>query len=148
MSVALIDHVGTDLIASNRSDISRRYAISVEGRNFPQTESKSFNLTQGNIDKLRETAETFGMEPAVAFVFVDEMEEVKKVRIFILTLENLEALCENSEIEFLQPASDGITFKYTEGKNVKHLSAIKKCDVIDYSELQFSVLDNQISFIK
>lgn len=33
ISVALIDHVGADLIAVKRDNLSVRYAISVKGRN-------------------------------------------------------------------------------------------------------------------
>ena len=39
MRVALVDHVGADLIATDR-ERTVRYAISVKGRNFPKTESK------------------------------------------------------------------------------------------------------------
>lgn len=45
MSVALIDHVGADVIATKRKDTSVRYAISVKGRNIPPSESKSFNFS-------------------------------------------------------------------------------------------------------
>lgn len=93
MSVALIDHVGADVIASKRNDNSIRYAISVKGRNIPKTESKSFNFSQGNIDKLTETAKVFGMIPAVSFVFVDEMEGPKKIRMFVAELKTLLQMC-------------------------------------------------------
>lgn len=147
MSVALIDHVGADLIAADRNDCTRRYAISVKGRNFPISESKSFNLSQGNIDKLVETSNVFGMIPAVAFVFVDEMETSKKIRIFFMLLEDMLDMCRDINKEFLTLANDGINFKYTEGKSVKHLSAIKKSKKIDYSELTFSVLNERTSFL-
>ena len=74
MSAALIDYVGTDLIDSKRIDIPILYAVSVKGRNFPNIESKSFQFNQNNIDKLTETATTFGLVHAVLFVFVHEME--------------------------------------------------------------------------
>ncbi|MBQ8165625.1 MAG: hypothetical protein IJZ96_01160 [Lachnospiraceae bacterium] len=142
MSVALIDHVGADVIASNRSDNSVRYAISVKGRNIPKTESKSFNFSQGNIDKLTETANIFGMVPAVSFVFVDEMEGPKKIRIFVAELETLVKLCQDPEIGFLNFASDGLTFKYTESNQKHWLSRIKECNKISYFEMQFNILED------
>ena len=111
------------------------------------TESKSFNLSQSNIDKLQDTSNIFGMIPAVAFVFVDDMEEGKKIRIFVMTLENMLKMCENSSVTYLNFALDGITFKYTQGRSVHYLDEIRKNPEIDYSELQFSVLSENISFI-
>lgn len=148
MSVALIDHVGADVIASTRDGKELRYAISVKGRNFPQSESKSFNLTQSNIDKLQDTAATFGMVPAVAFVFVDDMEAVKKIRVFAMTLKTMLQLCQESSVEYLNFAADGVTFKYTQGKKTHYLDDIRKNRKIDYSELQFSVLSVNVSFLE
>ena len=146
MSVALIDHVGADIIASKRDDISVRYAISVKGRNIPPTESKSFNFSQGNIDKLTETAKTFGMVPAVSFVFVDEMEGPKKIRMFVATLEDMQTLCDDPSAGFLNRASDGFSLRYTEGKNAHRLSEIRQCSKIAYFEMQFNVLENVAVF--
>ena len=146
MSVALIDHVGADVIASNRNDNSIRYAFSVKGRNIPKTESKSFNFSQGIIDKLTETANVFGMIPAVSFVFVDEMEGPKKIRMFVAELEALLQMCSDSEIGFVNAASDGLTIKYTESKNTHWLSQIKKCKKISYFEMQFNVLEDVVVF--
>lgn len=146
MSVALIDHVGADVIASKRDGTSVRYAISVKGRNIPPTESKSFNFSQGNIDKLTETARTFGMIPAVSFVFVDEMEGPKKIRIFVATLAAMEALCDDPAIGFLNWSSDGFSLRYTEGKSAHRLSEIRRCDKIAYFEMQFNVLEDVAVF--
>lgn len=146
MSVALIDHVGADVIASKRSENALRYAISVKGRNIPKTESKSFNFSQGNIDKLTETANVFGMIPAVSFVFVDEMEGPKKIRIFVAELETLLQLCIDDKVGFVNVASDGLTIKYTESKNTHWLSKIKECKEIAYFEMQFNVLEEVTVF--
>ena len=147
MSVALIDHVGADVIASDRTDNSIRYAISVKGRNIPETESKSFNFSQGNIEKLTETANVFGMIPAVSFVFVDEMEDdIKKIRMFVAELKTLLQMCDDPEIGFVNRASDGITIKYTETTNTHWLSEIKKCKKISYIEMQFNALEDVVLF--
>lgn len=144
MSVALIDHVGADVIASKRGDTSVRYAISVKGRNIPTTESKSFSFSQGNIEKLRETANTFGMIPAISFVFVDEMEGTKKIRMFVAKLDDLMQMCENNQFGFINGTSDGFSLRYTEGKNKQWLSDIKQCTKIAYFEMQFNILENVV----
>lgn len=146
MSVALIDHVGADIIATKRKDTSVRYAISVKGRNIPPSESKSFHFSQGNIDKLTETAHTFGMVPAVSFVFVDEMEERKKIRMFVAKLEDILQLSRDPGTGFLNNANDGITMRYTESKGIHWLSEIKACRKIAYFEMQFNALDGTVVF--
>ena len=146
MSVALIDHVGADVIATKRQDTSVRYAISVKGRNIPPTESKSFNFSQGNIDKLTDTAKNFGMVPAVSFVFVDEMEGPKKIRMFVSRLEDILQMSSDPEVKFLNNASDGVTLRYTEGKSTHWLSEIRQCDKIAYFEMQFNVLEDVVVF--
>lgn len=142
MSVALIDHVGADIIAVKRDDTSVRYAISVKGRNIPPTEGKSFGFSQSNIDKLKETAEMFNMVPAVSFVFVDEMEGVKKIRIFVARLDELLQMCSDPQVGFVNYASDGFSIKYTEGKNKHWLSAIRNHNKIAYFEMQFNELED------
>lgn len=138
MSVALIDHVGADVIAIKRDGSEERYAVSVKGRNIPPTEGKSYNFSQRDIDKLEETAELLKMTPAVSFVFVDEMEGAKKIRVFVAELENVFRLCDDPETGFLKRVSDGISFCYTEGKSRHWLSEIRKCDNILYYEIQFT----------
>ena len=51
-SVALIDHVGADVLAItiSREEPYKRIVISVKGRNFPKTESKSFDFDRKNIN--------------------------------------------------------------------------------------------------
>lgn len=154
MSVALIDHVGADVIASKRikdsqkdrtvpkDNTPKRYAISVKGRNIPPTESKSFNFSQGNIDKLTETAATFGMIPAVSFVFVDEMEGPKKIRMFVANLTDLQEMSDDPQVGFLNKANDGFSLRYTESDHTHWLKAIRECNKIAYFEMQFNVLEN------
>ncbi|AIZ56721.1 hypothetical protein Mpt1_c08450 [Candidatus Methanoplasma termitum] len=150
MSVALIDHVGADLIAAERNNPEKRYAISVKGRNIPDTESKGFNFSQDNIDKLRRTAETFGLIPAVAFVFVDKFEKVVKIRILLSTLDKLQEQSKNEKIEFINDKvkSGGIYIKYEKlaksGKD-SHLDQIRNCGFIDYTEFELNRMDTNKS---
>lgn len=146
MSVALIDHVGADIIAVKRDDPSVRYAISVKGRNIPPTEGKSYGFSQSNIDKLTETASAFGMIPAVSFVFVDEMEGAKKIRVFVARLDELLQMCSNPQVGFVNYGIDGFSIRYTEGKNTHWLSDIRSCEKIAYFEMQFNELEEVVVF--
>lgn len=138
-SVALIDHVGADIIAINKDSLLRRFAISVKGRNFPSNESKSFDFEKNNINKLCSTAEMLGMEAGVAFVFVDEQEEVKKIRILLARLSDLQMMASNSEVTFVNYNSKGgIQIKFTQSNRTNHLTAIKENNRIFYSELTFN----------
>lgn len=137
-SVALIDHVGADVIAVRRSDENKKLAISVKGRNFPVKESKSFEFDKNNIDKLRDTANMLGMIPAVSFVFVDSQEEKRKIRIIMAELSTLECLTENPEIYFVNYNSKhGIQIKFTQSQRTNHLKIIKQTPDVFYSELVF-----------
>ncbi len=109
----------------------------MKGRNIPPTEGKNFNFAQRDIDKLEDTAEMLKMTTAVSFVFVDEMEGTKKIRVFVAELANLFRLCD-SEAGFLNRVVDGISFCYTEGRNRQWLSEIRECDKILYYEIQFT----------
>ena len=76
------------------------------------------------------------------------MEEVKKIRVFAMTLKIMLQLCQESSVEYLNFAADGVTFKYTQGKKTHYLDDIRKNRKIDYSELQFSVLSENVSFLE
>jgi len=146
MSVALVDHVGADIFAVNRKNNEQRYAISVKGRNIPPNESKSYNFSKYNIDKLVETSEAFGMEPTIALVFVDEQEVVKKIRVFVFTLRNILKLCDDNSVNFANRTDEnGIRLRFTESQRTHHLSDIKKCQYIDYTELAFESFKPEIS---
>ena len=51
-------------------------------------------------------------------------------------------MCNNSDVGFVNAASDGLTIKYTESKNTHWLSKIKECKEIAYFEMQFNVLED------
>lgn len=139
-SVALIDHVGADVLAVSKGEQYRRLAISVKGRNFPVTESKSFDFDRNNIDKLKDTANMLGMIPAVSLVFVDTQEKVRKIRIIMIELEDLENLAKDKDLDFVNYNSkQGIQVKYTQTKRVNHLNKIKETHNVFYTELTFDV---------
>ncbi|WP_225908976.1 hypothetical protein KZA77_000835 [Streptococcus constellatus] len=137
-SVALIDHVGADVIAVRRTGESQRLAISVKGRNFPDTESKSFDFDRNNINKLKDTANMLGMVPAVSFVFVDTQEGIRKIRIIMAELSVLEQIATDAKIDFVNYNSkQGIQVKFTQSLRASHLKNIKQTSNIFYSELVF-----------
>lgn len=137
-SVALIDHVGADVVAVRRRD-SKRLAISVKGRNFPDTESKSFDFDRNNINKLKDTANMLGMLPAVSFVFVDTQEGIRKIRIIMAELSVLEQIATDTKIDFVNYNSkQGIQVKFTQSQRANHLENIKQTSNIFYSELVFN----------
>ena len=140
-SVALIDHVGADVIAVSRVNNDKRMAISVKGRNFPSTESKSFDFDRNNIDKLIDTANLLGMIPAGSFVFVDFQEGVRKIRIIMIELSDLENMAINKNIGFVNlNAKSGIQIKFTQSKRISHLQEIKTNKQIFYTELEFNCI--------
>lgn len=152
MSVALVDHVGADLFAVARKDPTKRYAISVKGRVVPQNESKNYTFDSKNVQSLSHTAQLFGMEPAVAFVFVDEQEGTRKIRMMFATLRNLDRLAANAT--FIDgDRNAGYVVRWTEGRNCHYLSEDFKGDnrkrwskLIDYTELSFDIFERDIDF--
>ena len=87
------------------------------------------------------------MVPAVSFVFVDEMEGTKKIRMFVARLEDLLQMCADVNIGFINFASDGFSIRYSEGKSTHWLSDIRKCDKIAYFEMQFNELEEVEIFV-
>lgn len=153
-SVAYVDHVGADIFAVNRDDNNKKYAVSVKGRIMPETESKMFPFDIYNIQKLNETADVFGMIPALAVVIVDEMEGKKKIRIFFSTLEALNDLCNDKNASFISKNQKGdICLKFTQSAHKSYLfdnfngpKGNIWSKYIDYTELEFTAFDNKIEF--
>lgn len=79
LKIAVVDHAGADLIASDRTGENGKYAISVKSKtlNIRQrettinVESRLFEFKQHDVAHLREFADSFGMVPVVAFVIVE-----------------------------------------------------------------------------
>lgn len=78
MKVALVDHAGADLIASDLGNKNNRYAISVKSHTLNikiskdkiDIESKLYNFDKHNIEQLKNFAENFALEPVVSIVIV------------------------------------------------------------------------------
>lgn len=118
------------------------YMLYARGRRIPETESYNVTFLREDIARLKKTAEKyeilFTLTPILAYVCVDNMDEVKKIRVFWMTLEDAESLGDDLIVEFLNYSQDGLTLRYTEGPRVQRLAEIKDSDKIKYVELQFN----------
>ncbi len=86
--VAVVDHVGADLIAEKGG---RLYAISVKTRNFKKgsKEGFSFYFEHDHIEKLKEFAKRFAkMTPVIAFVL--SLEDDKTIEVLIIKTDDFE----------------------------------------------------------
>lgn len=78
MKVALVDHAGADLIASDLGNKNNRYAISVKSHTLNikisdskvEVESKLYNFDEHNIKELKNFAGNFDLKPVVSIVIV------------------------------------------------------------------------------
>lgn len=87
--VAMVDHVGADIIATNRleGDENKTYAISVKTRCF-KTDGPQFEFNVDQQKKLEEFAADFEkMIPTVAFVSIDKIEPDIDVNIDVYIIE-------------------------------------------------------------
>ena len=141
MRVALVDHIGADIIASKPGGNSR-YAISVKGRNFPKAESKGYHFGTHDIEMLRDFADSFALTPAVAFVFTDGMEGDEKIRMFVVLLDTMERLAASGACSYISASSrGGVHLNYGITSRYNHLQEIRDSGFFDYTELTFDVLD-------
>lgn len=136
MSVEPCGQEGADLVVESWENPAERYAVLVKGRIIPSTESNSTNLSQKNIDRLKEAAENIGATPKVAFVFVDEMDGVKKLRIFVIKLADILQMRDDPEAHCVTDATDGVSFCYAENEKHQRITEMKQGSRISYFEWQ------------
>ena len=133
MKVALVDHVGADIIATDIQAPNNKYAISVKSRILGMDESKSLIFDHSNQEKLKEFSNSFNLIATVAFVICDF--EFKNFDIFIMTLDYLKQASKDKNIGFAA-GRDDINFKIgLNRKGEKYIDEIKGCQSIDYTHL-------------
>lgn len=147
MSVALIDHVGADVIATpidkGKGKESKPLAVSVKGRIFPPDESKMYPFDKNNIVKLRNTARSFNMEPAVSFVFIPVNEEKNEqtIHIIIAKLDDLDKMAKNEDCKFVNLNKDGCTLNislfYYRKNLIPDIVKAHENHLLHYMEMRF-----------
>lgn len=114
--VAIVDHVGIDIIATKPvtgTETEKRYGVSVKAHNIRRKadgkrencnhkyeervlvkrdknkENEGKEKYERELSKIKEFCDSFGLIPAVAYVFVEKMGAYSYIDVYILTLENL-----------------------------------------------------------
>jgi len=102
-SVAIVDHVGADIIASKEN--CKRLAVSVKSRIFKKDDPGVIFSIKSN-EKLRHFAKKFECEPAVAFVFIDKTGI--DIDVYLIELDIFEELCEDEKQTCFSKCKDGL----------------------------------------
>ena len=131
--VALVDHVGADIIATDREKDGKRYAISVKSRCF-KTDGPQSPFDKNQQNKLENFAYEFGdMIPTVAFVMIDK--EIEYADVYIMTLDRFREMAGNvkgiSETGFEE---NGTTLHFSNAP--ANQSVIQNHEWIDYTRLK------------
>lgn len=131
--VALVDHEGADIIATDRENSNFKYAVSVKSRWF-QTDDASTSFDEKNQRKLITFANEFGMIPCVAYVLIDKL--CKYIDVYILKLEDFEKLAIDQNFTGIKKRSKGLTIINTTEGNQKSL---RECNLIDHTRINFEL---------
>jgi len=138
--VALVDHEGADLIATDRVEDGKKYAISVKSRRFKK-DDPSFVFDENNQKKLRTFAKEFDMIPAVAFVLMDAKDEDENIDIYIMELDKLKELASSDEKNgFCIRKQGGLTVNNAK----KHQLALQNCEGVSHTRFVISKLDKKL----
>ncbi len=118
--VAIVDHVGADLIAVKDGI---RYAISVKTRNFKtgSKETRGYNIEYTHIEKLKHFAAQFALEPVIAYVV--NVDDEKTIELYIVKINDLE------ESDILKKVQHG----YYLNLGKKYKESLMNNPLVDYS---------------
>jgi Holliday junction resolvase len=118
--VAVVDHVGADLICSKDS---KRYAVSVKTRWFKKdsTESQMFNISNEHLDKLQYFSELFGMEPMFSLLVI--LSDQKRMLLFTIKVKEIKT---NSEL--FRKTKVGYSLRFSD-KNLTFLERSGKVSI-------------------
>ncbi len=127
--VAIVDHVGADLICSKNGT---RYAVSVKTRWFKNAskESRMYNIKGDHLDKLSHFSHSFGMEPL--FSLLACISDDRKLILFTLRTKNIAELCTKTK--------HGYSFKFSN----KHIENLEKNPNISISFWENETIGNDI----
>ena len=139
VSVAHIDHVGADLLATKNNN---KYAISVKGRRFI-TDSLTYTFKHNDIKHLEGFTNQWTLfTPTVAFVLIDYHEQPRKIRVPIMTLETMKNKAADPEVSYITQAKNGYSIRIS---RKKYIEQMKQDTDIDYIELEFSEFNSSWS---
>jgi len=127
--VAVVDHVGADLICSKDE---KRYAISVKTRCFKKEskESRMYNIESAHLDKLRYFSDSFGLESLFSLLVC--ISDDKKLILFTVKVVDIESCFRKTKA--------GYSFKFSD----KHLVSLKNNPKISISLWENEVIGNDI----
>lgn len=137
--VALVDHEGADIIATDRKIEGKRYAISVKSRWF-KTDGYQKGFDESEQEKLRRFANEFDMIPTIAFVMIDK--EAKYVDIYLVTLDNLDNMANNTN-GITSTGLVNTTLRFSNA--LRNQKVIQNHDKIDHTRLEISKLNNTLN---
>lgn len=101
--VAVVDHVGADLIATDPQESGNKYAISVKTRMFA-TDGPDTGISLAHQEALTAFADSFDLIPAICFVMMDF--PLTYIDVYMMTLENFGKLARDPETLGLKVAKD------------------------------------------
>jgi len=130
--VAVVDHVGADLICSKDG---KRYTVSVKTRWFKKgsKESKMYNIESTHLDKLKYFSESFGLEPLFSLLVC--MSDMGKLILFTVKVSDIE----NIESSF-RKTKVGYSFKFSD----KHIAGLKSNPEVSISSWDNEVIGDDI----
>ena len=106
--VAVVDHVGADLICIKKESEKRykRYAVSVKTRWFKpgSTESKMFNIENNHLEKLEDFSEWFNLEPLFSLLVC--LSDSQKLVLFTLKVSDIGKICNKTQSGYSLKFSD------------------------------------------
>ena len=129
--IAVVDHVGADLIAEKDGD---RFAISVKTRRFKKgsKESQVFVVEKGHLEKLEHFADQFGMHAFFALLVV--LEDERMMHLWIMPVADLK--------ENLEEVKHGYSVKFARSKR----SELNGWSFVDYSCWKEEKIGNKVFF--
>ncbi|MDQ6970865.1 MAG: hypothetical protein Q9M16_10180 [Mariprofundus sp.] len=132
--VAVVDHVGADLICSKdgTDGTKKRYAISVKTRRFKNAsdESRMYNIESAHLDKLRYFSDSFGLEPLFSLLVC--ISDDKKLILFTVRVVDIPSCFRKTKA--------GYSFRFSD----KHLVSLKNDPNISISLWENEVIGNDI----
>jgi len=131
--VAVVDHVGADLICS-KPEGEKRYAISVKTRWFKpgSEESRMFNIEEAHLEKLKYFSKLFNLEPLFSLLVC--LSDSQKLVLFTLKVSDIEIG------DICNPTKAGYSLKFSD----KYIEQLKNDPRVSVSSWENEVIGEDI----